>query len=72
MLSETINNHIKTIDDECIIAQSDDHYRTTRLLTYLARKNHPITQFSWGKKSFLIHFVKNFLLRKQKKFKRFN
>jgi len=50
MLSETINDQIKNIDDECTIAQFDDHYRATRLLTYLARENHPIGQFSWGKK----------------------
>jgi hypothetical protein len=56
MLSETINDQIKNIDDECTIAQFDDHYRTTRLLTYLARENHPIGQFSWGKKIYLIYF----------------
>ncbi len=52
MLSETIDDQIKIIDDESTIAQFDDHYRATRLLAYLARENHPIAQFSWGKKKF--------------------
>jgi secreted Zn-dependent insulinase-like peptidase len=50
MLSETINDQIKIIDDESSIAQFDDHYRATRLLASLAKENHPIRQFSWGDK----------------------
>jgi secreted Zn-dependent insulinase-like peptidase len=51
MLSETINDQIKILNDECNIAQFDDHYRATHLLASLARENHPIRQFSWGEKS---------------------
>lgn len=51
MLSETVHDHIKIIDDESNIAQFDDHYRATRLLASLARRDHPIAQFSWGDKS---------------------
>jgi secreted Zn-dependent insulinase-like peptidase len=49
MLSETIYDQIKIIDDESTIAQFDDHHRATRLLASFARENHPITQFSWGR-----------------------
>ncbi len=60
MLSEAINNQIKIIDDESTIAQFDDHYRATRLLAHLARENHSIAQFSWGrkKKRFLFDLFK--------------
>lgn len=49
MPSETIDNQIQIIDEECNIAQFDDHYRASRLLAYLADENHPIRNFSWGK-----------------------
>lgn len=51
MLSETVDDQIKILDDECTIVQSDDHYRATRLLAYLAKTTDPISQFSWGKKT---------------------
>ena len=51
MLSDTIADQMKILNDESNIAQLDDHYRTTRLLTSLARREHPIAQFSWGKYS---------------------
>ncbi|CAF1499829.1 unnamed protein product, partial [Adineta steineri] len=47
------------IDEENMIAQIDDHYRATRLLTYLARENHPIKQFSWGNKLSLKELIEN-------------
>ena len=76
MLSETVMNEIKVIDDECAIAQHDDHYRATHLLASLARSNHPISQFSWGSFFFLIRKVLFFCnivkirYRKSKKFTR--
>jgi len=57
MLSETINDQIKIIDDESSIAQFDDHYRATRLLASLARENHPIKQFSWGKSRYVFDLI---------------
>lgn len=49
MLSEAIYDQMQTLDEEYTIAQTDDHYRATRLLAYLARQDHPIKQFSWGR-----------------------
>ena len=49
MLSETIWDQVQIIDNECHIAQFDDHYRTKRLLTSLARGDHPLAKFFWGK-----------------------
>lgn len=58
MLSDAIVDQMKILDDESSIAQLDDHYRITRLLTSLARRDHPITQFSWGNySSIIIHFI---------------
>ena len=50
MLSDTIREQIKIVDDECAIAQFDDHHRASRLLAYLSNENHPIRKFSWGRK----------------------
>ena len=49
MFLETICDQMQTLDEEYTIAQTDDHYRATRLLAYLAREDHPIKQFSWGR-----------------------
>jgi secreted Zn-dependent insulinase-like peptidase len=49
MLLENVSEQIQIIDNECHIAQSNDHYRATRLLAHTARQDHPIGQFSWGK-----------------------
>ncbi|CAF4635126.1 unnamed protein product [Rotaria sp. Silwood1] len=59
MSPETIHDQIQLIDDECTIAQFDDHYRASRLLAYLAKENHPIRNFSWGNKKSLKEFIAN-------------
>ncbi|CAF4366634.1 unnamed protein product, partial [Adineta steineri] len=59
MSLETIHDQIQIIDEENMIAQIDDHYRATRLLTYLARENHPIKQFSWGNKFSVKELIEN-------------
>ncbi|CAF0838635.1 unnamed protein product [Adineta steineri] len=59
MSLETIHDQIQIIDEENMIAQIDDHYRATRLLTYLARENHPLKQFSWGNKLSLKELIEN-------------
>ena len=51
MLPETIHEQARIIDDESAIAQTDDHYRASRLLAHLASEGHPLTQFSWGSRS---------------------
>ncbi|CAF2720620.1 unnamed protein product [Rotaria sp. Silwood2] len=59
MSPEAIYDQIQIIDDESTIAQFDDYYRTSRLLAYLAKENHPIRNFSWGNKKSLKDFVAN-------------
>ncbi|CAF1040042.1 unnamed protein product [Adineta ricciae] len=59
MSLETIYDQMQTLDEEYTIAQTDDHYRATRLLAYLAREDHPIKQFSWGNKTSLSELIEN-------------
>ena len=64
MSLESLYDQIQVIDDECNIAQYDDYYRVSRLLAHLARRDHPINQFSWGNWKWLRYCIHSVQRRK--------